>query len=52
MIEFSPLLGGGVEIENLESDATCRLKVETVRHRALVVLSGRGLTCGYNLEVF
>jgi hypothetical protein len=42
MTESSPLLGGGVEIENLEWDATCRFNIETVRRRTLVVLSRRG----------
>jgi hypothetical protein len=37
MIESSLLLGVGVEIENLKSDATCRFKVETVRRTALVM---------------
>jgi len=36
MIESSLLLGGGVETENLESDATCRVNIETIRRRALV----------------
>jgi hypothetical protein len=39
MIESSLLLGGGVEIENLESDLTCRFNIETVRRRGLVVLA-------------
>ena len=37
MIESSLLLGVGVETENLESDASCRFKVETVRRTALVM---------------
>ena len=52
LIESSLLLGGGVEIENLGSDATCQFKVETVKAQSVGASKRTRLTCGYNLEVF